>query len=290
MEATIASLFSDSSSSGYRLLAALALAAVLMLVDHRTDYGQWIRTPAGYITGPIQYLAYLPVASADWVAEQSRSLADLREENSRLARQAIVLEHKAQRLAVLEAENTRLRELLDSSDRIEARVRVAEIIGIEPDPNRHEVLINLGQNDEVSNGQAVLDAHGLMGQVVNVGPLTSRVLLITDATHAGSVKVNRNGVRSILAGTGHPDRLELLYLPDTADVKPGDLLVSTGLGRRFPAGYPVAEVTQVEADPSRPFLQVRARPTARIDRASHVLLVSQGQSLSAPAADAEAAP
>ena len=257
----------------------MALAAVLMLVDHRSDYGQWLRVPAGYVTGPIQYLAHLPVASADWVAEQSRSIGDLREENSRLARQALVLEHKAQRLAVLEAENKRLRELLDSSDRIQARVRVAEIIGIEPDPNRHEVLINLGLDGEVASGQAVLDAYGLMGQVVDVGPMTSRVLLITDATHALSVKVNRNGVRSILAGTGHPDRLQMLYLPDTADVQPGDLLVSTGLGRRFPAGYPVAEVTAVEADPSRPFLQVRARPTARIDRASHVLLVSQDETL-----------
>ena len=259
------------------MLAALALAAVLMLVDHRTSLGQWVRLPVGYITGPVPYLAHLPVASADWVAEQTRSVGDLREENRRLERQALILEQKAQRLAVLEAENTRLRELLGSSDRIEASVRVAEIIGIEPDPNRHELLINLGQGDDVMPGQAVLDAHGLIGQVVDVGPLGSRVLLITDATHALSVQINRNGVRSILAGSGHPDRLELLYLPDTADIVVGDLLVSTGLGRRFPAGYPVAEVTDVEVDPSRSFLRVQARPAGHIDRASHVLLVSRDE-------------
>lgn len=253
-----------------------------MLVDQRSGAGTWIRTPVAYFTDPIQYLAHLPVALADFVAEQSRSVGDLRDENRRLARQALILEQKAQQLAVLEAENVRLRELLNSSDRIDARVKVAEIIGIEPDPNRHEVLINRGQGDEVTAGQAVLDAHGLVGQVTQVNPLSSRVLLITDATHALSVMVNRNGVRSILAGTGHPDRLDLLYLPDTADVRPGDLLVSTGLGRRFPAGYPVAEVTRVEAEPARAFLQITARPTARIDRASHVLLVEQQQEGAGP--------
>lgn len=268
----MASLFSDSSSSGYRLLAAIAVAAALMFMDHRTELGSVVRYPVGYVTGPIHFLANMPLTMAGWVSSQARSLSDLQDENARMERQLLVLQQKAQKLAVLEAENIRLRELLNSSARIDARVTVAEIIGVEPDPNRHELLVNLG-GDAIGAGQAVLDASGLIGQITQVGPLESRVLLITDATHALSVQVNRNGVRSILAGTGHPDRLSLLYLPDTADVVEGDLLVSTGLGRRFPAGYPVATVTSVVRDPGQPFLIVEARPTAQLDRASHVLLV-----------------
>ena len=194
-----------------------------------------------------------------------------------LRRQLLVLEQRSQRLAVLEAENVRLRELLNSSANLDARVLVAEIIGVEPDPNRHEIIINKGVGDGLFKGQAVLDAHGLIGQLVEVGPYTSRALLITDATHALSVKVNRSGVRSILAGTGHPDRLRLLYVPDSADVAEGDLLVSTGLGRRYPAGYPAATVTAISREPGQSFVTVEARPAAWIDRASHVLLVESRQ-------------
>jgi rod shape-determining protein MreC len=209
-----------------------------------------------------------------WVSDQARSTEDLRDDNQRLARQLLILQQKAQRLAVLEAENVRLRELLNSSARLDARVFVAEIIGIDADPNRQEMVVNKGAPDQVFRGQAVLDANGLIGQVVDVGPLASRILLITDATHAMSVQVNRNGMRTLVAGTGHPDRLRLLYVPDTADIIVGDLLVSTGLGRRYPAGYPVATVTAVERIPGQAFLQVEARPTAHLDRVSHVLLVA----------------
>lgn len=250
--------------------------ALLILLDLRTSWLQPVRYTLGYVTGPIHYLAHFPAAMTAWLSDQARTSEDLREENNRLRRQNLILEQKAQRLAVLEAENVRLRELLNSSQRLEARVRVAEIIGVANDPSRHEVIVNRGAGAGVFGGQAVLDAQGLIGQVVDVGPFSSRVILITDATHALSVQVNRNGVRSILAGTGHPDRLRLLYVPDTADIREGDLLVTTGLGRRYPAGYPVAVVTAVEQSPSEPFLVVEARPTAQLDRTSHVLLVASG--------------
>lgn len=258
-------------------MAVLGFCALLIFLDLRTTWLAPLRYALGYVTGPIHYLAHFPAAMTAWVSDQARTSDDLRDENSRLQRQNLILEQKAQRLAVLEAENVRLRELLNSSERVESRVRVAEIIGIDADPNRHEVVVNRGADAGVFKGQAVLDAHGLVGQVVDVGPLASRVILITDATHALSVQVNRNGVRSILAGTGHPDRLDLLYVPDTADIREGDLLVTTGLGRRYPPGYPVATVATVAQSPSEPFLIVEARPTALLDRTSHVLLVSAGQ-------------
>jgi len=256
---------------------ALGFAALLILVDQRTSWGDTLRYPLGYITGPIHYLADLPQRIVSGIGGFSRSHSSLREDNERLNRQLLILEQRAQRLAVLEAENVRLRELLNSSARLGARVLVAEIIGIEPDPNRHELVVNKGSGSGLHRGQAVLDAHGLIGQLTDVGPFVSRALLITDVTHALSVQVNRNGVRSILAGTGHPDRLRLLYVPDTADIIPGDLLVSTGLGRRFPAGYPAATVTEVYQEQGHPFLTVIARPAAHIDRASHVLLVESDQ-------------
>lgn len=250
------------------------LSTILILVDQRSPWGDSVRYPVSFITGPIHYLANLPGSLLSGISSQTRSRSDLQEENERLDRQLLVLEQRSQRLAVLEAENVRLRELLNSSANLDARVLVAEIIGIEPDPNRHELILNKGADVSLFKGQAVLDAHGLIGQIVEVGAFTSRVLLITDATHALSVKVNRNGVRSILGGTGHPDRLRLLYVPDSADIVEGDLLVSTGLGRRYPAGYPVATVVSVDHEPGQPFMTVEARPAAWIDRASHVLLVA----------------
>ena len=134
----------------------------------------------------------------------------------------------------------------------------------------------------------MLDAQGLIGQVVDAGPLSARVLLVTDASHAMSVQVNRNGVRAVLAGTGQSDGLKLLYVPDTADIREGDLLVSTGLGQRYPRGYPVATVTTVRHQSGAPFAEITARPTARVDRASHVLLVQPTEKPLIPVPDPEA--
>lgn len=252
----------------------LVVCISLVFLDLRTSWVGWLRSSVGYATDTVHYFAHLPTSLGTWVGAQARTTEDLRDDNQRLERQLLILQQKAQRLAVLEAENVRLRELLNSSARLDARVFVAEIIGVEPDPNRQELMINKGSGDAVFKGQAVLDASGLIGQITQVGPLASRVLLVTDATHALSVQVNRSGTRSILVGTGHPDRLRLLYVPDTADITEGDLLVTTGLGKRYPAGYPVAIVVGVKQEPGKAFLSVDARPTAHIDRSSHVLLVA----------------
>ena len=261
----------------YRLIIALVLAVVMMVLDQRTPWAAPVRHALGYLTAPIHYPAHLPVDSGEWLSEQTQSRGTLLDENRRLQRQALILEQKVQRLAVLEAENVRLRELLNSSADLDANVLVAEIIGVDPDPNRQEIVINKGAGDNVSRGQAVLDSQGLIGQVVDAGPLSSRVLLITDASHAMSVQVNRNGVRAVLAGVGQSSGLKLLYVPDTADIQEGDLLVSTGLGQLYPRGYPVASVTSVNHQAGTPFAHIAARPTAQLDRASHVLLVQPTQ-------------
>lgn len=257
----------------YRLTIALVLSIIVMVLDQRTQWASPVRYVLGALTAPVHYIAHLPVDSGQWLTEQAQSRSSLLDENRRLQRKSLILEQKVQRLAVLEAENVRLRELLNSSADLDASVLVAEIIGLDADPNRQELVINKGSGSEVVTGQAVLDAQGLIGQVVEAGPLSSRVLLLTDASHAMSVQVNRNGVRAVLAGTGQVGGLRLLYVPDTADIQKGDLLVSTGLGQRYPRGYPVATITSVRHQSGAAFAEISARPTARIDRASHVLLV-----------------
>jgi rod shape-determining protein MreC len=170
-------------------------------------------------------------------------------------------------------QNVRLRELLNSSALVDDQVLVGELIGVDPNPFTQRLLIDKGEKDGVFIGQPVLDARGLMGQVVEVMPYSSRVLLLTDATHSIPVQVNRNGLRAIASGTGNPERLELRHVADTADIKEGDLLVSSGLGQRFPAGYPVATVREVNHDSGQPFAVIRAEPTAALNRSRYVLLV-----------------
>ncbi|MCC4308232.1 rod shape-determining protein MreC [Alcanivorax marinus] len=272
----------SSANPTYRLLIALVLAVVLIALDQRSRWVDPLRYALGYLTAPVQYLAHLPVDAANGVMRLTETRTRLMESRERLERQVLILEQKVQRLAVLQAENTRLRELLNSSANLDASVLVAEIIGVDPDPNRQELVINKGLRDEVSQGQAVLDSEGLIGQVVETGPLSARVLLITDASHAMSVQVNRNGVRAILAGTGQGSRLRLLYVPDTADIREGDLLVSTGLGKLYPRGYPVARVVSVNHQSGASFSDIEARPTAHLDRVSHVLLVQSMEPVSAP--------
>jgi rod shape-determining protein MreC len=202
-----------------------------------------------------------------------------------------MLSARIQQLASLETENMRLRDLLGSSFKIGERVLIAEILSVDMASYRQQVLINKGTSSGVFVGQPVLDANAVMGQVIQTNPFSSTVLLITDSDHALPVEVNRNGLRTIATGTGLGQELELLHIPKNADVRVGDLLVTSGMGGRFPAGYPVARVTQVRHSPDNPFTVVTAEPTARLDRSREVLLVwtltpDQGQgALAGPGAD-----
>src|SRR5690606_78669 len=182
-------------------------------------------------------------------------------------------EFRLQRLAALEMENARLRELLDSTARVGSRALVAEILAVDLDPYRQRFDLNRGLVDGVFVGQALLDAQGVVGQVVNVGALTSEAVLITDADHAVPVTVNRNGLRTIAVGTGDSNRLRLPYLTNNSDIEVGDLLVSSGLGGVFPPGYPVARVVEVKQQPGQSRAEVTAEPMSKLDRDREVLLV-----------------
>ena len=185
----------------------------------------------------------------------------------------MILQGKVQKLVSLEAENVRLRELLNSSALVGDSVLVAELINVSPSPLHHQIVVNKGKSDGLYVGQPVIDSLGLMGQIIEVGPLSSRALLITDASHALPVQINRNGVRSIAEGVGLFHEMQLRHVAATTDIRVGDLLVSSGLGQRFPVGYPVAVVTEVTIDPGLSFATVKAAPKAALNRSRYVLLV-----------------
>ena len=250
-----------------------------MTIDHRQNHLEgvrWVRSTLSVGLYPLQYLANIPRNLADWLADATAGRKSLREENEALRRQRLLLKAELQKQAALKAENARLRDLLGSSVKVEDRVLIAELQAVDMDPYRQQIVVNKGSKAEVFTGQPVLDARGVMGQITHVTPLTSTVVLITDASHAIPVQVNRNGLRSIAVGTGIINRLELPYLPNNAEIQVGDLLVTSGLAGRFPPGYPVARVTAVAQDPGRPFAQVIATPSAHLERSREVLLVWTG--------------
>ncbi len=274
-EKSIKPIFNKGPSLGARtallILAALIIAGIYLY----TDWFSSLKNKTTDLAIPFHWAADLPDRAIEIVDTKTMSRGRLEQENEALRTELLLHKRKLQEMVSLAAENVRLRQLLNSRETIEDRVLVAELIGISPDITTQKVIINRGSKHGVYVGQALLDANGLMGQVVEVGERSSRVLLITDSTHALPVQIDRNGVRLVAEGVGNPNefRLSLRYVSNTTDIQEGDLLVSSGLGGRFPEGYPVAVVTEVEQHSGREFMQVWARPMAELDRSRHVLLV-----------------
>ncbi|MFY9179233.1 MAG: rod shape-determining protein MreC [Venatoribacter sp.] len=250
-----------------------------MWVDHNYSWLQSVRYLLGYVLLPAQQVASMPNVAGQWIDELTVSREKLQSNYNQLQARNLVLELQSQRLQTLKAENAELRELLNASEQLDDRVLVSSIVSIDSDPFSQEVQINKGGKDGVFIGQPVLDAYGLVGQVVDVFPYSARVSMIADANHAVPVRVNRNGVRAIAQGTGSLTELELIYVPTTADIVEGDLLVTSGLGGRYPRGYPVATVTQVDDIPGEAFAHIKAQPSAQLDRSRLLILVfNQGAS------------
>lgn len=258
---------------GVRFLLLVALCIGLMLLDQRGQHLTRVRHALSVVVYPVRVLVDAPFST--WHA-LSATLADRRflvAENERLKRERLGTEFRLQRLAALELENARLRELLDSTARVGERALIAEILAVDLDPYRQRFDLNRGFVDGVFVGQALLDAGGIVGQVVRVSPLTSEAVLITDADHAVPVSVHRNGLRTIAVGTGDSGRLRLPYLTNNADVAIGDLIVSSGVGGVFPSGYPVGRVSEIRARPDQAFAEVIAEPASKLDRDREVLLI-----------------
>jgi rod shape-determining protein MreC len=255
------------------LVVAGLLSISLMVLDHRYNTLESLRATLSVALYPVQYLASLPASLGESASEAFTSRSELVADRLRLHAENLELRGRLQKFEALEAENMRLRGLLDSSFKVGDRVQIAELISVEQDPFRQVVLIDKGGSSGLYEGQPVLDANAVVGQVTHITPLTASVLLITDATHALPVQVKRNGLRTIALGTGLINQLELPHLPNNADIEVGDLLNTSGLGGRFPPGYPVAKVVEVRREPGRPFASVIAETTAHLDRLREVLLV-----------------
>lgn len=252
------------------------LAAVLLLADLRYSGLATVRSAVDTLLTPVYLIADIPASIGSWQDKHIRSRKRLLEDNDRLRRENLVLMGRSQQLASLQADNARLRTLLNSTALLRDDVLVAEVIGVSPDPMRHQLVLDKGDEAAAYVGQALIDAQGLIGQVVEVSLTTSRVLLITDPTHSVPVQVNRNGVRAVAEGVGSLDQLAVHHVAVTTDIQVGDLLVTSGLGGRFPIGYPVAVVSDVQRNPGEAFARIAATPTAALDRARHVLLVFSG--------------
>lgn len=249
------------------------LALGLMIVDKRYDHLGKIRRVLSIVAIPVQIAVAGPFEGWDWFRESVSSRAVLRADKSKLEAELRLAQFRLQRYEALEAENQRLRGLRDNTAGVTDRFVIGSVMDVDLDAFRERVLVDKGAQDGVFVGQAVLDAGGVFGQVARVGQLTAEVILVSDATHAIPVQINRNGLRTIAVGTGDMGRLKLPYLPTSADVLAGDLLVTSGLGGGFPAGYPVGSIAEVKRDPAQSLADVDVKPAAALDRSRELMFV-----------------
>ncbi len=283
----------ESSSSpgripalGLRVLGLIFISILLMYFDNRDNHLDTVRKGIGAAVYPLRVVVDAPMRFWEWLGDSTTSRNEMELELGRLKAERLLTNARLQKLNSLEAENARLRALLDARTQVRDRTRVAEIMSVDANPYNHSLVIDIGTQDGVMDGQALVDADGVVGQVIEAGLMTSQAMLISDTDHALPVEVNRNGLRTIVAGTGKIDQLELPFVVNNADIKVGDLLVTSGLGGAFPSGYPVAIVETVTRIPHEPYADVTARPAASLGQVREIMLIfSAGAAESEGAAD-----
>ncbi|MBL6750895.1 MAG: rod shape-determining protein MreC [Nevskia sp.] len=285
-------LFPRGPGLGLEYLLFVILSIGLMVADSRGERFRPIREWASVALRPLLWVTSLPHATVQ-LGQHLDSREHLLAENRELKNRQLELAGRLQRMAALEAENQRIRELLSAASSLQSRVLIAEVLAVSGNAYRHQVLLGKGERDGVYRGQAVVDADGIMGQVIAVNPTTAIALLITDPEHGIPVQVTRTGLQTVALGRGDGQTLSLPYLPGNADVKVGDLLTSSGLGGRFPPGYPVGKVTQLRHPAGENFMEAIAMPAAQLGRGGQALLVwndQPGATLDASAVAALMAP
>ncbi|WNC68125.1 rod shape-determining protein MreC [Thalassotalea nanhaiensis] len=270
-------IFLEGYSSHRRILFALALSCVFIYFDHKLASFEVARGYLQSLVSPLQYLANTPKKVMDYASENIVSRKQLMVDNERLKMNELLLNEKLLQLDILQQENDRLRKLLASPLRSDYRKIVAEILAVDSDPYSQQVVINRGLSDGIYEGQPVIDETGVVGQILHVGVNNSRVLLMTDITHAIPLRVHRNGIRVIAKGTGSVSQMEVSHIPNSTDIKVGDLLVTSGLGGKFPEGYPVAEVSYVSENPNKEFARIKITPLVEMNRLRYLLLIWPNQ-------------
>jgi rod shape-determining protein MreC len=266
-------IFKHGPSPQYRVILMLICSALLIFFDHKMTSFEGVRGYLQSLVSPLQYLATAPKQLLDWSVDNMVTKKQLVDDNKTLKMNELVYKERAIQLRIVQQENERLRTLLHSPVRVDVKTMLAEILSVDGDPYSQQVVINRGANDDVHEGQAIVDDQGVVGQILHAGTITSRVLLITDVSHAVPVRIERNGTRLVASGTGNINRMSINHVSNSTDIKPGDLLVTSGLGGKYPEGYPVARVTIVKKDESRPFAYVQSEPIAQINRLRYLLLL-----------------
>ena len=247
----------------------------LMIVDHKQpDYLTTFKSVLQTVIYPIQILANAPIRMYQYSTDTLQSHIKLQQENNELQKKQILIEAQLQRMIILDAENKRLRMLLKASSDLKQDSTFAQLISIDFNPYRHFILLNHGLDNAINIGQPVINQEGVIGQIMEVTPYSSRAILITDPNHLLPIQINRNGLRGIAAGVGKLGELDIQNIENNSDVKVGDLLITSGLDGRFPAGYAVSEVISVVFDANNPFAKITARPTANFDKLREVLIIS----------------
>jgi rod shape-determining protein MreC len=284
-------IFSDAAAGTLRLIAYLGLAAVLMVLDHRNGWLHRVRYGAAAVVVPVYRIAAMPAELIQDARSALVKRSDLEKDNNRLREALLLAQARLNRMGAVASQNARLKQLLDTRHMLGMDVQLARLIDVQLGPTRNRVMLDVGVDEGVHVGQVVIDAHGVMGQIVETLPHASVALLVTDPDHAIPVEIERTGLRGVARGTGAPDQLVVSDLPLSADVRAGDRLLTSGLGGRFPAGFPVGTVTALQRDPSGMFARALASPAAALSRSGEVLLLrDQPEQVGPPAPAPPAGP
>ena len=272
-------LFSSRPAGALRTLLMICISIMLMVYDHQTGRLKQFHAALATIIWPVQAIVDAPHSLLVWAGDTLATHRSLVAENAQLKTQVLQQDAALQQFAALQQENQRLRDLMQAAAQISGRVSAATILSAALDPFRHLVVIDKGTHDGVYEGQTVLDSYGIVGQVTRADPLASEVTLVSDPGQAIQVEVNRTGLRTLAVGNAELTQLTLPYVTNSADIKEGDLVVTSGLGGHYPPGYPVGYITRFERDPAEPFAHVTARTAADLNRGREVLLFWPSQPL-----------
>ena len=242
-------------------------------MDKRLETFVTIRAALSLPLAPLQYIVSWPSDFIDNIKSIVSTHDALVNENLNLKAEKLLLSSQLQRLLAIETENNYLKSLLQSSKQVKGKTLIAELLAVDFEPFVNQVVLNKGTRDGVYIGQPVLDATGVMGQIVSAGPITSRVLLINNPRSGVAVQNARNGIRAVVVGDSYSSYLRLMYAPNTADIKVGDIFITSGLGDHYPEGYPVGKVVSVDADPAKQFANIYLKPSANLNSSREVLLI-----------------
>lgn len=271
-------MLARQSDALIRFLLLTVVSLVLIYADYPNgEYRKKANDILSVISYPLVAIASLPAAAAEWVSDLFESEEDMHLQLQQLEAKQLILQSRLQKLEAIEAENEQLRNMLGAAQQVSDKAMVARLVAVNPEPFTRKIVIDKGRKDGAFFGQPVISASGIIGQITEANLFDSRVTLITDASHAIPVQVLRNGLRTILQGTGASNELSASFLTRSADIQKGDVLISSGLGGRFPPNYPVARVADIVSDPNEAFLKITTVPMAKLDHGRQVLIIWPGK-------------